>query len=160
MGLFYLYLYLYHPPCAEFHETHKCLPKERAVFQKPRSHLNILRARSVTQSKFHAEDLRILCITVKISCHGDLVPGFVHPSLRSIISRNLVPNFTQIVQQIRKVWAESHLRPSEKVSFHCADSHQTHNRSIHVCWDPLYPSSSKLEENFSKCVKKIIRSLK
>jgi len=133
IGLLYLYLYLYHPPCAEFHETHKCLTKKRAVFQKPRSHLKILRARSVTRSKFHAEDLRILCITVKTSRHGDLAPGFVHPSHSSIISRNLVPNFTHIVQQIRKVRAESHLRPSEKVSFHCVDSHQTHNRAIHVC---------------------------
>jgi hypothetical protein len=158
MGLFYLYLY--HPPCAKFHKTHKCLTNECAVFQKPRSHLKILSARSITRSKFHAEDLRILCITVKISRHWDLVPGFVHRSLSSTIYRNCVPNFIQIGQQIRKVQAKGHLRPSENVSFHCANSHQTRNRSIHVRWDPLYPSSSKLDENFSKCVKKLIRSLK
>ena len=140
--------------------SHKCLTKGHAVFQKSRSHLKILRARRVTWSKFHAEDSHILFITVKISRHGDMAPGFVHPSLSSIISRNSVPNFTQIGQQIREVRAESHLRPSEKLSFHCADSYETHNRSVLFCWDPLKPISSRLDENFSKCVNKLIRSLK
>jgi hypothetical protein len=51
--------------------------QQLAVLQKSRSHLKTVGVRSVTNSKIHTEDPKLLGTTTKFCCLGEWAPGIV-----------------------------------------------------------------------------------